>query len=104
MGRSAVQAGEKAEAALARALANQPNRDGEAFTEATERLCEMRDALIGQCRAGAGSEPHLGRLNAVISSAMTGQFPLGKTDWILLETARSALHSLLDELRDLATP
>ena len=85
-------------AALDRALAHRPDRDGEAFAEATQHLCRMRDLLIAERRAGQRSEPHLSRLNAVISSAQAGHFPLGATPWPVVETAQSALRAIVADL------
>jgi hypothetical protein len=90
--------GAKALEALDRALAHRPKRDGEAFSETTEHLCRMRDLLIGHCRAGAGLQDKLDRLNAVISSSLAGHFPLGNTPWPEVEKARDALRSLVTDL------
>jgi hypothetical protein len=90
--------GAKALEALDRALAHRPKRDGEAFSETTEHLCRMRDLLIGHCRAGAGLQDQLDRLNAVISSSLAGHFPLGNTPWPEVEKARDALRSLVTDL------
>lgn len=89
--------GRAALAALDRALARKPERDGPAFTETTERLCRMRDLLIAG-RRGGGRAPHLERLNAIISTALAGHFPLGKTPWDEVEHARGALRALIEEV------
>ncbi len=90
--------GQAALAALGRALAKQPERDGEAFSETTERLCQMRDRLIALRRSGQGSEERLGRLNAVISTTLAGHFPLGRAPWPEIELARGMLQELVAEL------
>ena len=87
-------AGAQALAALDRALGAKPRRDGEAFSEATEHLCRMRDALIGSRRGGVGDR-QLERLNSVISSSLAGHFPLGQTPWPEVEKAREELRALL---------
>ncbi len=92
----AQQEGGQALAALDRALSHKPRRDGEAFSEATEHLCRMRDALIASRRDGVGDR-QLERLNAVISSALAGHFPLGNTPWPEVEKAREDLRGLLAE-------
>jgi len=89
-------AGQKALAALERALAHKPRRVGEAFTETTEHLCRMRDLLIAERRALGGDDRRLERLNAVISSALAGHFPLGDTPWPEVEKARDELRALVE--------
>ena len=83
--------------ALDRALSRKPERDGPAFTEVTEHLCRMRDLLIAQGRVDTAASPTLGRLNAVISTALAGHFPLGETPWPEVEHARTALRQLIDD-------
>ncbi len=92
---SGSQAGREALEALDRALAQEPKRDGEAFTAASEQLCRMRDVMIAERRAGGGDASRLERLNAVISSALAGHFPLGPTPWPEVKTARDELQALL---------
>ena len=77
---------------------SKPKRDGEAFAATTEHLCRMRDLLIAHCRAGADDHARLGQLNAIISSALAGHFPLGNTPWPEVEKARDALRNLVTEL------
>ena len=96
MSDAADAAGRQALAALERALAGKPRRDGEAFSEATEHLCRMRDALIDHCRQGAqGRREGLGEVNAIISSALAGHFPLGETPWPEVRGAAEHLRALL---------
>lgn len=94
----ALQEGQAALAALDRALAKRPERDGQAFSEMTEHLCAMRDSLITLRRAGQGSPDRLERLNAVISTALAGHFPLGNAPWPEIEQARGVLRALLAAL------
>lgn len=86
--------GQRALTALDRALAHQPERDGDAFSEATEQLCQFRDAMIGDARAGERRDD-LGALNAIISGVLAGHFPLGKTPWPEVQSATDALRRLL---------
>jgi hypothetical protein len=88
--------GRAALAALDRALSRKPERDGPAFTEVTERLCRMRDLLIAERRRG-GEAGRLEMLNAIISSALAGHFPLGQTPWAEVEHARGMLRRIVDE-------
>lgn len=90
--------GEKALEALDRALAQKPTRDGTAFSETTEHLCRMRDLMISRRRDGSGDQGKLERLNAVISSALAGHFPLGPTPWPEVDKAREELRSILSSL------
>jgi hypothetical protein len=94
---SAKAEGAAALAALDRALAQRPKRDGHAFAEMTEHLCTMRDLLIGHGRLGGAAPPLLERLNSVISTALAGHFPLGNTPWSEVEHARGVLCRLIEE-------
>ena len=87
--------GEAALAALDRALAAKPTRDGHAFSETTEHLCALRDRMIAERRDGGGSRETLERLNSVLSTALAGHFPLGNTPWPEVEHARAALATLV---------
>ena len=89
--------GQAALAAFDRALAQKPKRDGHAFAEMTEHLCTMRDLLIGHGRDRGAAPPVLERLNSVISTALAGHFPLGRTPWNEVEHARGVLHRLVEE-------
>jgi len=87
--------GKAALAALDRALAKKPERDSQAFSATTEHLCAMRDQLIAHRREGGGDQDRLERINAVISSALAGHYPLGKVPWDEIERARDALRELV---------
>lgn len=97
MPNSAKAEGQAALDALDRALAQKPKRDGYAFAEMTEHLCMMRDLLIEHGRRGGGAPPVLERLNSVISTALAGHFPLGRTPWDEVEHARGVLRRLVEE-------
>jgi len=87
--------GEAALAALDRAIAARPARDGPAFAAATAHLCRMRDRLVAQGREAGARPPELGLVNAIISTALGGHFPIGTTPWPEIEHARDALARLL---------
>jgi hypothetical protein len=93
---SARAEGEAALAALDRALARRPARDGPAFAALTGHLAAMRDLLIARGRARGVPPPGLERLNAVISTALAGNFPLGSTPWQEVEQARGVLLDLIE--------
>lgn len=82
-------------AALDRALSVKPVHDGSAFVDATEHLCAMRAALIVQCRAGSDRQEDLLQLNGIISSTLSGHFPLGPIPWPLIEQARTSLSTMM---------
>lgn len=90
--------GEAALAALDRALAAKPKKDGPAFTATTEHLCTMRDRMIAALRGDFGADDsRLQRLNAIISTSLAGHFPLGNIPWPEIEHARGALAELIGE-------
>lgn len=91
--------GRKALDALDKALAEKPKKAGEAFSQATEHLCVLRDMMIGGLRDGQRADhDRLGRLNAIISTALAGHFPIGNVPWDEVEHARGALKELISEL------
>lgn len=96
--------GRAALAALDRALARKPERDGHAFSDMTEHLCVMRGLLIHGCRHQGHSRETLGRLNSVISTALAGHFPLGSTPWSEVEQARGVLEALIADVQGRAPP
>lgn len=87
--------GSAALTALDRALATKPVHDGPAFVDATEHLCAMRAKLVIQCRAGSDRRAELLLLNGIISSALSGHFPLGPIPWPLIEQARASLELIV---------
>lgn len=87
MAEPAPEIARRALASLEHAVARKPERDGEAFSAATEQLCRLRDSL--------GSDTaRRDRVNAVISAVLAGHFPLGKTPWPVVERAADELRSL----------
>ncbi len=93
-------AGAQALAALDKALAERPHKDGHAFRRATEHLCVFRQEVIEALesdRAAPGGRERLERVNSIISVALAGNFPLGDVPWQEIEKARGWLASILSE-------
>ena len=97
-GSEAKRQGKAALAALDRAIAAKPEKDGPAFTEMTEHLCAMRDAMIARFRKEGDGRDELEQVNAVISTALAGHFPIGKVPWPEVEHARDTLKALIAEV------
>ena len=90
--------GHHALVAIDAALAQRPHKGGHQFSAATRCLSAYRDGLIGDLRAGRAvpdTRARLGRVNAVISIVLAGQFPLDKVPWTGIEAARSTLAEVL---------
>jgi hypothetical protein len=83
-------------AAVEQLLAERPDRVAQDFSQATRCLSAYRDALIGIWRqTGAAADRHrLGRVNAVLSVIVGGNYPLGEIPWPLIEKARAELADL----------
>jgi hypothetical protein len=77
-------------ALLDAALATKPQRNGDAFTAATQSLSRYREAVIAaQAEHPApGDRDRLSRLSAVIALVIAGHFPLGATQWDDVAKAR----------------
>ena len=85
--------------ALDAALDSKPKKDGPDFATTTEHLCAMRDIMIGELREQpAADRDKLERLNAIISTSLTGHFPLGNIPWDEVQHAREKLKELLSEV------
>jgi len=89
--------GNKALAALDRALSSKPQKNGTAFAESTEHLCTMRDIMINERRNQQPTD-RLERLNAIISTSLAGHFPLGNIPWDEVQHAREKLKQLISDL------
>jgi hypothetical protein len=92
------EAGREGLGKIDQALAKKPKKDAHALTEATERLCEYRDALIEASRSGRDEDhTRLSHINAILSVVAGVHFPLGDAPWEELEKARGWLSDLLDK-------
>jgi len=91
---------ERALQEIDRVLAEKPEKDGHALSQAARCLSQFRDEMIGRHRAGGASEQdraRLARLNSIISVVMGAHFPLGNIPWGELEKARGWLADLVAE-------
>ena len=89
--------------ALDKCIADKPHKVGHDFTAATKHLCAYRDELIARHRAAGDEGAHqvraeLERVNAVISTVLAGQFPLGPIPWDEIETARAQLAEIVADV------
>jgi hypothetical protein len=77
-------------AQLEAALASKPQRDGDAFTAATQSLSRYREAVIAAqaARPAPRDRDRLSKLSAVIAMVIAGHFPLGATQWDDIAKAR----------------
>ena len=78
-------------------LQKKPEKDDHALTDATQKLCLLRDDLIEHARGGdAVWRERLASLNAVLSIVAAVHFPLGSVPWDDLKLGREALAKLVD--------
>ena len=80
-----------------RVLAQRPDKDDHALSDATILLVALRDGLIGQRRAGTldvAGQRRLDHVNAVITVVLGIHFPLGDVPWHELEKAREWLADI----------
>lgn len=76
-----------------KALAEKPEKNGHELSGAIRCLGEFRDLFIAAHR-GAPDDRYrrvLEIVNAIISSVLSVQYPLGEIQWIELVTARESL-------------
>ncbi len=75
---------------LEAALASKPQRNGDAFTAATQALSRYREAVIAAQaeRPAPGDRDRLSKLSAVIALVIAGHYPLGATQWDDIDKAR----------------
>jgi hypothetical protein len=91
-----IDAGRKALETLDKVLAQRPEKDDHALSDATAQLCLFRDALIEAAGpGGAEARERLSHANAILSVVAAMHFPLGKPPWEELEKARGWLADLL---------
>ncbi len=83
--------------AIDKLLAEKPEQVGHDFSEATKRLCAWRDDLVARWRRthADGDRRKLERVNAAISVAVGGQFPLGPVPWADIAKVRDDLADLV---------
>lgn len=90
-------AGRQALQILDAVLQKKPEKDDHALTDATQKLCLLRDELIERARGGdAVGRERLANLNAVLSIVAAVHFPLGSVPWDDLKMGRDALARLVD--------
>ncbi len=86
-------------AALDRLLADRPDRVDGHFSAATRHLAAYRDELIFIWRRTASETDRrrLGRVNAVLSVVLGGQYPVGEVPWPSIAQARAELADVAQE-------
>jgi hypothetical protein len=78
-------------AAVDKALAEKPHKEGHTFSAAARSLCLVRDSLSARHKDDALRRRWLGHINAVISVVLAGHFPLGSVPWDEIAKARDWL-------------
>ena len=83
-------------AAMEKLLADQPEKIGHDFSDATRQLTAWRDRCIARWRETHAEDDRrrLERLNAAVSVIIGGQFPLGSVNWDSIQRARRDLAEL----------
>jgi len=84
--------------ALDRALEDRPDKVYDDMVAAVRCLVRLRDSLISERRAGKGTPDHeerLRRVNAVLSTAVGGEFPLVGVRKERIKKARDEVEELL---------
>lgn len=93
--------GRKALKHTARVLEQQPKKDDNELSSATQCLAAFREELIRSQRHDDATDcdrERLARLNAIISVVMGMHFPLGNPPWAEFEKAQIWLGALVDEI------
>lgn len=78
-------------AAVDKALADKPHKEGHTFSAAAHSLCVVRDSLSRRDKLDPLRRRWLGHVNAVISVVLAGHFPLGGVPWDEIAKARDWL-------------
>jgi hypothetical protein len=78
-------------AAVDKALAEKPHKEGHTFSAAARSLCVVRDSLSARPKNDPLRHRWLGHINAVISVVLAGHFPLGSVPWDEIAKARDWL-------------
>jgi hypothetical protein len=83
---------------LDKALAERPQKNGHELSAALRCLAEFRDHLVAARRrdVGGAADSLIEPVNAVISSVLAAQFPLGDIPWEELEKARAWLADAVE--------
>ncbi len=82
---------DRAVAAIDRAIAAAPERDGASFSQAVQEVSAVRDEVATHGRATPEARRRLDTLNAVLSMILAGHFPLGAPPWDEVRKARGWL-------------
>lgn len=86
---------DRALAAMDKAIAAAPERDGYAFSDAVIQLSAVRDELAARDgRDTAEKRQRLTGLNAILSMILAGHFPLGNPPWDEIRKARGWLADI----------
>jgi hypothetical protein len=86
---------DKALAALDRALDDRPEKTYGDIAEAVRCVVALRDRLIAEQRGGADIRAELGRVNAVLSHIVGGEYPLEGVRRDRIKKAREELAATL---------
>ncbi len=86
-------------AAVDKALAEKPHKEGHTFSAAARSLCAVRESLTDRDRNDPLRRRWLRHINAVISVILAGHFPLGSVPWDELAKARDWLADFVADLR-----
>ena len=84
----------RALAALDRAIAAAPERDGYAFSDAVIEVSAVRDEWARQGRGTSEKRQRLTGLNGILSMILAGHFPLGTPPWNEIRKARGWLEDI----------
>jgi hypothetical protein len=86
-------------AAVDKALAEKPHKEGHTFSAAAQSLCAVRDSLSTRDKHDPLRRRWLGHINAVISVVLAGHFPLGSVPWDEIAKARDWLAEFVADAR-----
>jgi hypothetical protein len=91
-------------AAVDKALAEKPHKEGHTFSAAAQSLCVIRDSLSTRDRHDPLRRRWLGHINAVISVILAGHFPLGSVPWDEIARARDWLADFAADVNTRTSP
>ena len=84
----------RALAALDRAIAAAPKRDGTAFSDAVIAVSAVRDEVAREGRDTTQRRQRLTYLNGILSMILAGHFPLGTPPWDEIRKAHGWLADI----------